>query len=440
MQPADTRGVDWTVLPAQWRQMIADGMPDLAQDIADAITSQVREFHDEPGGPIYAAALRTVGAAVQTFLRGTGPGVAPPSQLDVFRKLGRREAEAGRSHDTLQASYRVASHIVMRQLLEWGREHPGFVDDMNELSSAVFTFVDHLARLSAEGFDAASIGAADDVRGRALLMEALLDPHPVRLDELRKRAARLRWELPSEASVVEVGGLSATLGVATLARLAGSLVGEHALAGRAFGRHLLLIPGAVDATDLHNRLQTAPPSAWLCVGAEVPRAELPSAYRVVRRAAMLRERGVLAAERVLDCRDHMLAILQDLEQDVFQQLARRRLAPLTALSASKRVKYGRVLSAWLELGSSRGFAPGVLDKHRQTLRYQLSRLEQMFGAQLVDRDARLEIILALRAVLPRWEAELGYLERHDPRPGATDAVDEAGSAPRPRSPRAHRRH
>ena len=434
MQPADTRAVDWTVLPAQWRQMIADGMPDLAQDIADAITSQVREFHDEPGGPIYAAALRTVGAAVQTFLRGTGSGLVAPSQLDVFRKLGRREAEAGRSHDTLQASYRVASHIVMRQLLEWGREHPGFVDDMDELSSAVFTFIDHLARLSAEGFDAVSIGAADDTRGRALLVEALLDPHPVRPDELRRRAARLRWELPTAASVVEVGGLRATLGLATLARLAGSLVGERALAGRAFGRHLLVVPGSLDTADLRARLETAPPSAWLCVGAEVPRAELPSAYRVVRRGAMLRERGLLPADRVLDCRDHMLAILQDLEQDVFQQLARRRLAPLTALSATKRVKYGRVLSAWLELGSTRGSAPGVLDKHRQTLRYQLSRFGQMFGAQLDDRDARLEIILALRAVLPRWEAELAYLERHD-HLGAGETADESASASRRRVPR-----
>jgi hypothetical protein len=416
MQPADTCAVDWTVLPAQWRQMIAQGMPDLAQDIADAITSQVREFRDEPGGPIYAAALRTVGAAVQTFLRGTGPGVGPPSQLDVFRKLGRREAEAGRSHDTLQASYRVASHIVMRQLLEWGREHPGFVDDMDELSSAVFSFIDHLARLSAEGFDAAGIGAADDIRGRALLVEALLDPHPVRPDELRRRAARLRWELPATASVVEVGGLSPTLGIATLVRLAGSLLGERALAGRAFGRHLLLAPGALHPADLRTRRELAPPSAWLCVGAEVPRVELPAAYRLVRRAAMLRERALLPAERVLDCRDHMLTILQDLEQDVFEQLARRRLAALTGLSATKRVKYGRVLSAWLELGSSRGFAPGVLDKHRQTLRYQLSRLEQMFGAQLADRDARVEIMLALRAVLPRWEAELAYLERQDHRP------------------------
>jgi hypothetical protein len=36
------------------------------------------------------------------------------------------------------------------------------------------------------------------------------------------------------------------------------------------------------------------------------------------------------------------------------------------------MKYGRVLSAWLELGSTHRFAPGVLDKHRQTLRYQRS--------------------------------------------------------------------
>ena len=38
-------------------------------------------------------------------------------------------------------------------------------------------------------------------------------------------------------------------------------------------------------------------------------------------------------------------------------------------------------------------------------RYQISRLQEMFGDDLRDREARVELILALRVALPEWEAE-----------------------------------
>ena len=119
----------------------------------------------------------------------------------------------------------------------------------------------------------------------------------------------------------------------------------------------------------------------------------------------MRQRGEIADEIASACGDNVLLLVQDAGRHLHEQLIERRLGPLLELSPGKRLKYGRLLSAWLELGSIRASAPGVLDKHRQTLRYQVSRLEGMFGEQLRDRDARLELILALRAALPRWETE-----------------------------------
>ena len=107
----------------------------------------------------------------------------------------------------------------------------------------------------------------------------------------------------------------------------------------------------------------------------------------------------------------VLRLVRDAGRHLHHHLVERRLGPLLELSPGKRLKYGRLLSAWLELGSIRGRAPGVLDKHRQTLRYQVNRIEAMFGDQLADREARVELILALRAVLPEWEAAVASEER-----------------------------
>ena len=116
-------------------------------------------------------------------------------------------------------------------------------------------------------------------------------------------------------------------------------------------------------------------------------------------------------DRLVLCEEHLLELLDDVGRDATRALARRRLDPLLALTPSKRVKYGQLLSAWLEFGSIHGSAPGILDKHRQTLRYQTAQLERMFGDALHDRRARLELMLALRSVLPEWERDAAARQR-----------------------------
>ena len=54
-------------------------------------------------------------------------------------------------------------------------------------------------------------------------------------------------------------------------------------------------------------------------------------------------------------------------------------------------------------GGSQSVLAEALSTHRQTMHYRVGRLQAMFGEQLQDADARVEILLALRAVLPSWE-------------------------------------
>jgi DNA-binding PucR family transcriptional regulator len=106
------------------------------------------------------------------------------------------------------------------------------------------------------------------------------------------------------------------------------------------------------------------------------------------------------------CDENLPTLLVHAEPAVTELLVARRLQPLLALSGARRLKFGRLLSAWLECGGSQAELAESMSTHRQTLHYRVGRLQAMFGAQLRDPDARVEILLALRAVLPSWEKEI----------------------------------
>ncbi|MEO9236978.1 MAG: helix-turn-helix domain-containing protein, partial [Jatrophihabitantaceae bacterium] len=143
----------------------------------------------------------------------------------------------------------------------------------------------------------------------------------------------------------------------------------------------------------------------VCVGCPVPLAQAPQSLRWAQLAARLGSAGVLPGNRSIFCQDHLPTLLLHSERALHEQLIRRRLGPLQELSPAKRLKYANLLSTWLELGCTQGELASVLKVHRQTVHYQVGRLQAMFGDQLHDRTARLELTLALRAALPDWQAD-----------------------------------
>ncbi|MCW2495094.1 helix-turn-helix domain-containing protein [Jatrophihabitans sp.] len=401
----------WPTLPVPWVRSVSTGVPALARDIVEAILEEIPEYKEITSAPVLAETQRTVNEALHTFIRWLSSprplaNTSPTAELlETFRELGRAEAMAGRSHDTLQAAYRIASRTIMRRLLEWEREFPIPAERVGEFSSAVFGFIDDLAEFSAQGYTDALSEGPNVARERARLLGLLLDPRGYSAEAVAVRAERVDWTVPVSATLIDVNGLPDGYGAVGLSRLARTLLGERALAGRALGRDLIVTPEPPDAAVLADLIRALEPDVWLAVGFHVSVDLLATSFRWLRRLGALRDTGELPALPVLLCDTHPLDLVQDAGREVYDRLVERRLGPLLQLSPSKRLKYGRLLSAWLELGSVRGEAPGVLDKHRQTLRYQVARLEAMFGDQLTEREARVELMLALRAVLPVWERE-----------------------------------
>jgi hypothetical protein len=412
-------------------------MPALAREIVEQIRAEIPEYGEDPTGEISAETQRTVIEALRMFMRNlAGQGQLDAEQGETFRRIGRLEAQAGRSHDTLQAAYRIASQLVVRRLLDWERQFEAPRELVAHLSSAVFAFIDHLATLSAEGFAEAQADRADDSHRRAQLLSVLLHRGGFTRRAAAAQAARLDWTLPESCAVIEAVRDDA-LGDAEVVDLGRALFGAGAVAGRAGRRALIIAPDAVDVATVAALVEGIRPALGLVVGPVVPLAEVASSARLVQRAVerQLRSRS---GDAVVVCDEHLLELLDDGGREVIRAMGRRRLGPLQGLTPAKRVKYGRLLSAWLEFGSIHGDAPGVLDKHRQTLRYQVAHLERWFGAELLDRDARLEIMLALRSALPIWECEVAARQRRSGQRDDPDFVPDAPTAATNSSPMAEK--
>ncbi|GAB2487600.1 helix-turn-helix domain-containing protein [Jatrophihabitans fulvus] len=381
-----------------WAGIASEVLPRAARDITERIRTEVPELHDDASGVVSLEAGRAVREAMAAFLSDTVAGLPPGARTaDAFRRLGRQEAHAGRSHDTLQSIYRIASQSVLTHLLDWEREHDVPREVMASLSAAVFGFIDDLARFSAEGHAAAVAAALDASHARGELLAMLVHPDGANRRQLAAAARRADWTLPATATVIE----------AVDGPVPSGLVGEGALVAWVGDRALAVVPGPVDPEALRSAVRAAALDVLLVVGPSVPLVEVGSAARLAHRLRLRHDVRQRAVDGVVTCDESMVEIVLDSSRDAMRALASSRLLPLAALSPAKRVKYGRLLSAWLEFGTLAADEPGVLDKHRQTLRYQCGQLEKMFGDALHDRTARLELMLALRAALPLWERQAG---------------------------------
>jgi DNA-binding PucR family transcriptional regulator len=79
------------------------------------------------------------------------------------------------------------------------------------------------------------------------------------------------------------------------------------------------------------------------------------------------------------------------------EIAARRLAPLASLTERARARMTETALAHLRHRGNAVAMAGALHIHPQTARYRIARLQELFGEDLDDPDARFELEIALRA-------------------------------------------
>jgi DNA-binding PucR family transcriptional regulator len=114
--------------------------------------------------------------------------------------------------------------------------------------------------------------------------------------------------------------------------------------------------------------------------------------------------GAIVAAGLVRAEDHLTTLLIERDPSLLGELAERRLAPLTAASASARGRLLETLEAWLEHHGSVPDVARAIHVHPQTVRYRLNQLRELFGDDLDDPDARFELMVVTRARTLRGES------------------------------------
>jgi DNA-binding PucR family transcriptional regulator len=110
----------------------------------------------------------------------------------------------------------------------------------------------------------------------------------------------------------------------------------------------------------------------------------------------LAEQGAFGDYSIIHCDDHLTDMVLRRGGDLLARLEARRLAPLKEMAPGRQDMLAETLLAWLETGKSSSVAARLFI-HPQTARYRLHKLQDLFGEQLDNPDARFELALVLRA-------------------------------------------
>jgi len=141
------------------------------------------------------------------------------------------------------------------------------------------------------------------------------------------------------------------------------------------------------------------------VGRSVQLHQLPASARLASLAAELWRSGALTGDPVL-VEEQLDTVIVHRDPRLLDLLREQYLAPLDGAAPASRLMLRETLRSWLRNMGGRAAMAEELHVHRQTVRYRLGRLSELFGSALQDPDQRARFLLVL-AWDPPTEPGLG---------------------------------
>ena len=378
----------WPAIPAKVADQLRPVLPVVVEEMVGEIHASVAEYA-RPGDGSYARAVRRGAeeAASQFVERIADPSASRDQAANVFRRLGRAEAREGRSLEALQSALRAGARVALRWLTEASRWLDAPVETLGVLAQALFVFLDEIAAWSAEGYAQAQAQVAGELQRRRRRLLGLLLAEPQASAEAVSEVARLaQWRQPRQVSVVVLADPATGR--------APSLPGE-VLQDLDHAPPILIVPDP-DGPGRRDMLDRGLRGFRGAVGPPTAPREAAKSLHWAREALGLAEQGVFGDCSIVHCDDHLTDMVLRRGGDLLDRLESRRLAPLKNMAPARRDMLAETLLAWLETGKSSSVASRLFI-HPQTARYRLHKLQDLFGDQLDDPDARFELALVLRA-------------------------------------------
>jgi hypothetical protein len=379
----------WRRLPAAVADLIEPELDATTEEILVAIGRQVPDYARPLEGTFGRDVRRGVSEALAQFVALIrDPDAGREQGRGVYRALGRGELRAGRTLDALQSAYRVGARVAWHRLAGAARRADLGADELSLLAESIFAYIDELSADSVEGYaQAQSEREGERQRRRRELLALLLAEPPASETRVAAAAAAVGWR-PSATM--------ATLACAEgdLVRLAGRLPAD-ALSAPIDGAGCALV---ADPTGPGRRgeLDRAVRGIVAALGPAADSDSLAASWHLAKLGLAALESGAVGGTGLLAADERLLDLLPLEAATVIARIAALRLRPLAGLTEKARARMEETALAFVR---HRGNAPAMaaaMGVHPQTARYRLARLRELYGADLDDPEARLELELALR--------------------------------------------
>jgi hypothetical protein len=404
---ATARGAAALQLDDAVLRVLRERLPAIAATTVAAVVDEVPGYQGALGGAAGDTIEKAVQMAIAGFLKlaASGRDVDPSTPLGPTREgayaLGRGEARAGRSMDSLLAAYRVGARVSWRGLAQAAAGAGLPASTMARFAELLFAYIDDLSAASVAGHsdELTTSGRVRD-RYRERLAQHLLAGSGA--DALAVAAARAEWTPPTSLTAVLLPAAEARRAVAALGadtlQVGEDLPGiddldpDHPLS-------LLLVPDADGPGRRH--LLRALGGRQAVVGPPRPWTDARSSYD---RATRTRALGLSSRSGdPIDSEQHLADLVVTADPDALADLQARALAPLAGLPPATQKRLAETLLSWLLHQGRRDEVAAELHVHAQTVRYRMGQVRDHFGDRLGDPTVVRELILCLSAGVDRHD-------------------------------------
>ncbi|MGI9155779.1 MAG: PucR family transcriptional regulator [Marmoricola sp.] len=382
----------------------------VSEQVVAVVIAEVPSYRDAFSGSMGETIRDAVALALDGFLelssREADADAGTPLEpvVEGAYRLGRGEARSGRSMEALLAAYRVGARVAWRGLSGRAVEAGLPADQVAHFAELVFAYIDELSAASAAGH-------ADELETSGRVRQRLLERLARQLvggaapDSLVAAAKRAEWEVPETLTAVllppgQLRGASASLTSRTLVAgedlpdldTAPYTASDNTASGNTSSDSadlaLLLVPDAHRATLLRGL-----EGRHAVVGPTVPWLRSRSSYLRAVRTRALKVRPATGAP--VDSDRYLARLVLAADAEALVDLRARVLLPLAALRPATEEKLTETLRAWLLCRGRREQVAELLHVHPQTVRYRVTQLRELFGADLDDPGTVLELTMAL---------------------------------------------
>jgi PucR C-terminal helix-turn-helix domain len=369
---------------------IAPELTEAVDEVIEAIRAAVPEYAQPLEGAFGRAVRTGVEEALTRFVDAVAGSAEGESERwrRVYLGLGRGEARAGRTMESLLAAYRVGARVAWRRVADAAAGAGASQPELTALAEAIFAYIDELSAISAEGYAAEQAAAAGEFqRRRERLLRTLIEGHVGR-SEIEEEAAGVGWPVPPVAAALlvreeRIASVAARLG-------AGSLV-----ASLSEGLLCAIVPDP-EAPGRASELRRAVRERPAAIGPALELERFGRSLALARLALALHERGTIAGESPARVTAHLPALIVHQDEALLAEHAARTLEPLSGVPRRSRERLLETIAAWVEHPGRPTEVARRLHIHPQTARYRLRRLRELFG-DIDDPARRFAFALALRA-------------------------------------------